>query len=91
MKKNDLKKRIYNLNNNMSNNTITTVNIDDSAKEEESDHDDIDDIEKDDDELLNMTGFTNTVQKDKRVPKKGEKYYHYWQNIKYHFDCRWFE
>ena len=69
----------------MSNNTITTVNIDDSAKEEESDHDDIDDIDdidNDDDELLEITGFTNTVQKDKRVPKKGEKYYHYWQNIK---------
>ena len=66
----------------MSNNTITTVNIDDSAKEEESDHDDINDIENDDDELLIMTGFTNTVHKDKRVPKKGEKYYHYWQNLK---------
>ena len=66
----------------MSNNTITTVNIDDSAKEEESDHDDIDDIENDDDKLLKITGFTNTVQKDGRVPKKGEKYYHYWQNFK---------
>ena len=81
MKKNDLKKRIYNLNNNMSNNTITTVNIDDSAKEE-SDHDDIVDIENDDDKLLKITGFTNTVQEDGRVPKKGEKYYHYWQNLK---------
>ena len=81
MKKNDLKKRFYNLNNNMSNNTITTVNIDDSAKEE-SDHDDIVDIENDDDKLLKITGFTNTVQKDGRVPKKGEKYYHYWQNFK---------
>ena len=82
MKKNDLKKRIYNLNNNMSNNTITTVNIDDSAKEEESDNDDIVDIENDDDKLLKITGFTNTVQEDGRVPKKGEKYYHYWQNFK---------
>ena len=36
----------------MSNPTIITVNIDDSAKSEESDHDDIDDIENDDDELL---------------------------------------
>ena len=68
----------------MSNPTTITANIDDSAKAEESDHDhdDIDDIENDDDELLEITGFTNTVQKDKRVPKKGEKYYHYWQNIK---------
>ena len=66
----------------MSNKTITTFNIDDSAKEEESDHDDIDDIENDDDELLEITGFTNTVHKDGRVPKKGEKYYHYWQNLK---------
>ena len=66
----------------MSNPTTITANIDDSAKEEESDHDDIDDIENDDDELLEITGFTNTVQKDKRVPKKGEKYYHYWQNLK---------
>ena len=68
----------------MSNPTTITANIDDSAKAEESDHDhdDIDDIENDDDELLEITGFTNTVKKDKRVPKKGEKYYHYWQNIK---------
>ena len=66
----------------MSNPTTITANIDDSAKAEESDHDDIDDIENDDDKLLKITGFTNTVQKDKRVPKKGEKYYHYWQNIK---------
>ena len=66
----------------MSNNTITTVNIDDSAKEEESDHDDINDIENDDDKLLKITGFTNTVHEDGRVPKKGEKYYHYWENLK---------
>ena len=66
----------------MSNPTTITANIDDSAKEEESDHDDIDDIENDDDELLEITGFTNTVQEDGRVPKKGEKYYHYWQNFK---------
>ena len=68
----------------MSNPTTITANIDDSAKAEESDHDhdDIDDIENDDDKLLKITGFTNTVQKDGRVPKKGEKYYHYWQNIK---------
>ena len=63
----------------MSNPTTITANIDDSAKAEESDHDD---IENDDDKLLEITGFTNTVQKDKRVPKKGEKYYHYWQNFK---------
>ena len=66
----------------MSNPTTITANIDDSDKEEESDHDDIDDIENDDDELLKITGFTNTVHKDKRVPKKGEKYYNYWQNFK---------
>ena len=63
----------------MSNKIISTVNIDDSAKEDESDHDD---IENDDEELLNMTGFTNTVEEDKRVPKKGEKYYDYWQKLK---------
>ncbi len=52
----------------MSNKIISTVNIDDSVKTEESDHDD---IENDYEELLNMTGFNNTVEEDKRVPKKG--------------------
>ena len=64
----------------MTNNTITTVNIDDSAKAEESDNDDI--VENDDINLLKIILFIIKVQEDKRLPLKGEEYYDFWQILK---------
>ena len=64
----------------MSNPTTITANIDDSAKAEESDHDDI--VENDDINLLKIILFIIKVQEDKRLPLKGEEYYDFWQILK---------
>ena len=67
----------------MSNKIISTVNIDDSVKTEESDHhDDVVDVENDDINLLKIILFIIKVQEDKRLPLKGEKYYDFWQVLK---------
>ena len=67
----------------MSNTTLSTVNIDDSVKTEESDHhDDVVDVENDDIKLLKIILFIIKVLEDGRLPLKGEKYYDYWQVLK---------
>jgi hypothetical protein len=67
----------------MSSKTLSTVNIDDSVKTEESHHHhDVVDLENDDINLLKIILFIIKVQEDKRLPLKGEKYYDFWQILK---------
>ena len=67
----------------MSNKIISTVNIDDSVKTEESHHHhDVVDVENDDIKLLKIILFIIKVLEDGRLPLKGEKYYDYWQVLK---------